>query len=91
MVLVYLSSFGLIWLIASILVFAIASRKGKNPAAWLIYGILFGPFALLFLIRFTSRHVESGFRKCQACGHKNSSEVTRCTHCERPLPPRRPR
>ena len=40
----------LISLLFGVLLYYIAGRKGYNKQSWLIMGILFGPFALPFII-----------------------------------------
>lgn len=82
--LIALSCFAIITAIA-------AHTKGFSSAAWAIYGLLFGPFALLVVLikqkneeELSRRQLQIGtHKKCPFCAEFIKVEATVCKHCHK--------
>ena len=58
-----------IWVAFAIAVAALAHRKERNGALWLLYGLLLGPIAVIHVVfaRPRSKGGDSGRQKCPNC------------------------
>lgn len=69
--------FILIWFILGIATAVVASNNGGNFALWLILGILFGFFALIFAFFVPGK-------KCISCKKKIHTQASVCPYCNTP-------
>src|SRR6266699_3456512 len=73
----------LIWIVCGIAAAVIASNRGANGCLWFGFGILFGPFGLVFSFAAGSD------RQCPSCRKNIHEKATRCPHCQADFRPRR--
>ena len=66
------------WIVAGVMTFKRAGRRGGNPKHWFFYGLALGPFGLMLLDRID--------RPCPACGQSILREASQCPFCEAPIP-----
>ncbi|MEM7225197.1 MAG: zinc ribbon domain-containing protein [Pseudomonadota bacterium] len=77
-----------IWVAFAIAVAALAHRKERNGALWLLYGLLLGPIAVIHVVfaRVKSKNGKSGRQKCPNCDADIQVEARICRHCGHKLP-----
>lgn len=83
----------LIWIICGVFSAIIASSKGRSGLGWLVMGLIFGVFALLFVGFMPPSPKEeppSGAadeKKCPFCAETIKLEAKVCKHCGRDIEP----
>lgn len=76
-----------VWIFCGIVAASIASGRGRSGCAWLLLGILFGPFsfAVALMPRVTSAEKEI-LAKCPFCAEAVRPEAVKCKHCGSEIP-----
>lgn len=81
--------FIVLWLIFGLVSALIASKKGRSGGLWFIFGLLFGPFAVIFSLlnskdpkSVEKKALASGeLKKCPACAELIKTEAAKCRFC----------